>query len=286
MLGPDRIRAAWRAAENAQGWLDYFARQGELDTPEPLPVTLAAADLQALIDVAAAACACGGAHHCAAELAPVAMAARELINEHHLGDFVYIVRERLDDPAYEGNTWEHPKVVSFARAVETLREFAEGAERPPALSFDNAPGAPMTRERADAALALFRQNNPAPDEVAPARVDMSGSAPVAWYRPGPGGGCTVCGSRPGADTTWRRTPEEWQHACPALNPQVGHLPMPAEPELPLCTCGHEPEEHEELTPPGVIIPGESPAVRAERLLRACTVAGCPCRRYARAPEPA
>jgi hypothetical protein len=39
------------------------------------------------------------------------------------------------------------------------------------------------------------------------------------------GTCPRCGSRPGADTSWRRTPEEWQHSCPELPPQAGHLPI-------------------------------------------------------------
>ncbi len=89
------------------------------------------------------------------DIEEVREAARVLIEEHNLGDFVYDVRSRIDLPAdYEGSTWDHPKVTSFARAVETLRAFA--AERPPAMSFDNAPGAPMTRERAERALELSR----------------------------------------------------------------------------------------------------------------------------------
>lgn len=50
-------------------------------------------------------------------------ALRELLDDYHLEDFIYDVREGLDLPAdFEGSTWEHPKVVRFGEIVTTLRE--------------------------------------------------------------------------------------------------------------------------------------------------------------------
>lgn len=55
-----------------------------------------------------------------AEVAAAREAARVLVEEHNLGDFVYNVRER------ELKGWNGPKVMSFANAVATLRAFAKG----------------------------------------------------------------------------------------------------------------------------------------------------------------
>ena len=206
-----RVREAWAAAERFMPFLDLLRRPPDGRAIDWSTITEwpTVADCDALISVADAACACGGAHHCAAELAPVAMAARELINEHHLGDFVYIVRERLDDPAYEGNTWEHPKVTSFARAVETLRAFAESG--PPPAPADPTEGTGFDLRAVRAVI----------ESVAPAWVDMS--ACVAWYRAtgrDRDGRCSVCASLIGSDATWKAVDGRWYHACPKVNPSL------------------------------------------------------------------
>lgn len=45
-----------------------------------------------------------------------------LLDEFHLGDCVYDVRERAiaSDPAFTEESWTHPKVRQFAEAVDTL----------------------------------------------------------------------------------------------------------------------------------------------------------------------
>ena len=44
-----------------------------------------------------------------------------LVEEEHIGDFVYNVRERaLDDSNYKGNSWDHPRVKRFSDAVTAL----------------------------------------------------------------------------------------------------------------------------------------------------------------------
>ena len=47
-----------------------------------------------------------------------------LINELHLGDFIYNVRERLDEQWFRDNpdkpSWEHPKVVKFSDVVSEI----------------------------------------------------------------------------------------------------------------------------------------------------------------------
>jgi hypothetical protein len=45
-----------------------------------------------------------------------------LLNEFHIGDYVYDVRERAaGDSTHMGNTWEHPKVKQFNACIEVLR---------------------------------------------------------------------------------------------------------------------------------------------------------------------
>lgn len=54
-------------------------------------------------------------------------AARALIEEFHIGDYIYRVRERAieEDPGFSGNSWHHPKVTRFNEICKTLRAFAE-----------------------------------------------------------------------------------------------------------------------------------------------------------------
>lgn len=46
-----------------------------------------------------------------------------LLDEFHLGDQVYTVRDRAmerERGAYQGNSWEHPAVLKFIAAVDAL----------------------------------------------------------------------------------------------------------------------------------------------------------------------
>lgn len=47
---------------------------------------------------------------------------RELLDDYHLEDFIYNVRDNLDlIEEFEGSTWDHPRVVRFGEIVTTLR---------------------------------------------------------------------------------------------------------------------------------------------------------------------
>ncbi len=50
-------------------------------------------------------------------------AIKVLIEEEHLGDFVYNVRERANsDNTFTGNSWDHPRVKRFSEAVTRLQQ--------------------------------------------------------------------------------------------------------------------------------------------------------------------
>jgi hypothetical protein len=42
-----------------------------------------------------------------------------LLDEFHLGDYVYQVKERITEP-FDGSLWDHPKVTKFSEAVKAL----------------------------------------------------------------------------------------------------------------------------------------------------------------------
>ena len=46
-----------------------------------------------------------------------------LVEQEHIADWVYRVRDRviLIDPTFQGNPWEHPRVIAFGEAVQTLQ---------------------------------------------------------------------------------------------------------------------------------------------------------------------
>lgn len=145
------------------------------------------------------------------EVALARAAAYQLVYIHNLGDYVYNVRERAgDDAHFEGNSWEHPLVKCFSNAVETLREFADRGPQPAPVPVAG------TLERAWAAIA---------------------EVPPNWHLPAAASdACPNCGSLPGADTSWRMTDEHFEHTCPLLPPQVGHLRL-----APACQhCGARP----------------------------------------------
>lgn len=50
-----------------------------------------------------------------------------LLDEFHLGDYVYDVRSRAVESGepFEGNSWDHPKVLKFAEAVKALQRAKE-----------------------------------------------------------------------------------------------------------------------------------------------------------------
>lgn len=51
-------------------------------------------------------------------------AIKVVVEEEHLGDFVYTVRDRAmeSDPRFRGNSWDHPRVARFSQAVERLTQ--------------------------------------------------------------------------------------------------------------------------------------------------------------------
>lgn len=124
-MTPEKVRAARAGAERVTDWLERG--EASLRNGSAMDFSgLTTADLRALIGLADAACACGGEHHCERDVAAVREAARVLVYEHNLRDFIYSVRASAaeGDASFEGNSWQHPKVISFAKAVETLHSFA------------------------------------------------------------------------------------------------------------------------------------------------------------------
>jgi len=122
------VRAAWAAAERLRDFAEELPQPGGSGPMDADAAERTAADITAVIAVADAACACGGEHVCERDVAAARAAIRVLLEEHHLADFVYNVRQRAAEggQSFQGNSWEHPKVRSFAGAVETLRAFAKG----------------------------------------------------------------------------------------------------------------------------------------------------------------
>lgn len=53
-----------------------------------------------------------------------------LINEFHLGDMIYTVRETADMTHFTGNSWEHPRVQRFSAIVDVLTARANELARP------------------------------------------------------------------------------------------------------------------------------------------------------------
>lgn len=47
---------------------------------------------------------------------------------HNLGDAIYAVRDRVaeDDPGFTGNSWDHPSVKLYSKAVEELQSAIGG----------------------------------------------------------------------------------------------------------------------------------------------------------------
>lgn len=55
-------------------------------------------------------------------------ALKVLLIDESIGDFIYTIRDRVaSDPAFPGETWEHPRVKAFSDAVEKLRELRDSA---------------------------------------------------------------------------------------------------------------------------------------------------------------
>lgn len=52
-------------------------------------------------------------------------ALHELLTVYHIGDYVYDVRERACETGekFEGNSWDHPKVVRFAEIIGILKSY-------------------------------------------------------------------------------------------------------------------------------------------------------------------
>lgn len=146
----------------------------------------------------------------ATALTEVAAAARCLVSDHNVGDFVYAIRERANDrdPHYEGNSWEHPLVTSFARAVETLRAFGEsstfGAPAPA------APGGAPTVERP----------TPAPVDDGGTGFDLR-AARATLARIGRGEMCPRCGSATGRCIPGCKDFERPPQVAPAQGPPPG-----------------------------------------------------------------
>lgn len=69
------------------------------------------------------------------------IAAIRVVNHHHnLGDAVYNVRERHGaDDGFDGDSWQHPKVIAYSVAVEQLRDMG---------ALDPLPMDPKQAERA------------------------------------------------------------------------------------------------------------------------------------------
>lgn len=50
-------------------------------------------------------------------------ALKVILEEEHIGDFIYNVRERaVQDPSYKGDSWHHPRVKRYGDAVARLTE--------------------------------------------------------------------------------------------------------------------------------------------------------------------
>jgi hypothetical protein len=49
-------------------------------------------------------------------------ALRILVEEEHLGDWVYDIRERAlsNDPDFEGSSWDHPRVKRFGEVFRVI----------------------------------------------------------------------------------------------------------------------------------------------------------------------
>jgi len=45
-----------------------------------------------------------------------------LVEDESIGDFIYNIRERALDSEFEGNSWDHPRVIRYSNAVERLKE--------------------------------------------------------------------------------------------------------------------------------------------------------------------
>jgi hypothetical protein len=91
-LPAPRVRQAWAAAERVTDWLEAVERS--VTDGAVIAVPVSPTDLEQLVDVADHACACGEAHFCAAEVRAAVAAARVLLEEHHLADWVTVVRDR------------------------------------------------------------------------------------------------------------------------------------------------------------------------------------------------
>jgi len=53
-----------------------------------------------------------------------------LINEEHIGDFIYNIRERTDLSEFTGNSWNHPRVKQYSDAVQRLSSELTNPESP------------------------------------------------------------------------------------------------------------------------------------------------------------
>lgn len=53
-------------------------------------------------------------------------ALKVLLEEEHIGDFVYTVRERAVTQAFADNSWEHPRVIRYSDAVVYLTSVMKG----------------------------------------------------------------------------------------------------------------------------------------------------------------
>lgn len=58
-------------------------------------------------------------------------AIKVLVDEEHIGDFVYDIKERAyEDRSFKGNSWDHPRVKRFSDAVAALEYYnTYGEER-------------------------------------------------------------------------------------------------------------------------------------------------------------
>lgn len=52
-------------------------------------------------------------------------AIKVLVNEEHLGDFIYNIRDRVNSSGerFEGSSWDHPRVKRFSDAVKALEDY-------------------------------------------------------------------------------------------------------------------------------------------------------------------
>lgn len=85
---------------------------------------------------------------------PALLAAIRAVNQHHdLGDAVYEVRERHgSDDGFTGDSWTHPTVIAYSKAVEDLRDM--GALDP--LPAKKITPKPLTAELIGEAFNNFR----------------------------------------------------------------------------------------------------------------------------------